>query len=153
MSKRGNKRNKGGSQRSVSGLIHEADRLFSILVRLRYLQFNNKVECYTCEKSFHFKGMECGHFIGRGHTLTRWLEENARPQCPKCNHNTGTKGEYEKFKTRLESDHEGLPEYLEGLQRTKDVNLSKTDLEKIIAHIKKRIDLFGGLKSVPQTYQ
>lgn len=153
MAKRGNKRNRGGNQRSVSGLFKEADRLFSILVRLRYLQFNNKVECYTCRTSYHFKGMECGHFVGRGHSLTRWLEENARPQCVTCNHNQSTKGEYEKFKARLEADHEGLPEYLEGLQQTKNVNLSKTDLEKVIAHIKKRIDAFGGMKSVPQNFQ
>lgn len=42
-------------------------------------------KCITCSKSIHFTESDAGHFIGRQHLATRWLENNVHAQCRKCN--------------------------------------------------------------------
>lgn len=145
-----NSRNKGGHGRGLSSRIKEADRLFSILIRLQHVQYNGRICCYTCGEPHHFNDMECGHFIGRGTMITRWLEENCRPQCYNCN--VALRGNLEVFASKLEIDHPGLPEQLKALEWGPTANYTRTDIEDHIKLIKKRIDLFGGLGSVPKKF-
>ena len=59
-------------------LKKDLDAIFSKYVRAKY-----RKECYTCYK----KGvtLQCGHFISRQYLMTRWDENNCRPQCVGCN--------------------------------------------------------------------
>ena len=61
------------------------DKWFSLFIRLRAADSNGMVHCYTCPERKHYKEMECGHFIKRGHEATRWDKNNCRPQCKECN--------------------------------------------------------------------
>ena len=57
------------------------DSAFSKWIRNRDT-VNGVGSCITCQK---YTELECGHFIPRQYTATRWLETNAHGQCPRCN--------------------------------------------------------------------
>jgi len=47
---------------------------------------NGYCSCVTCGETKQWNdGMQGGHFIDRGHNLTRIMEENIHPQCAYCN--------------------------------------------------------------------
>lgn len=84
--KRANKRPSKPKQKSISKLIKEADRLFSIFVRSTALGgmegYNN---CFTCGRMSETKKLHCGHYLSRFYKAARWDYDNARPQCMMCN--------------------------------------------------------------------
>ena len=41
--------------------------------------------CYTCDKIFHWKELQNGHFVSRAKLATRFDPRNCRPQCSGCN--------------------------------------------------------------------
>ena len=61
-----------------------ADKWFSIYIRLRG-SFNGWCTCITCGCLYHWKKIDCGHFVTRNHSMTRFDERNAHPQCKACN--------------------------------------------------------------------
>lgn len=138
------KKNKGNN---VVTKIALADELFSILVRLKGMDDTGHCQCFTCGKYYHFSNIDCGHYISRKSITTRWMEENARPQCTTCNR--GHYGQYDIFKASLEENHPGITEYLERLSR-ETANLTRSDMNKIIETLKKRIKDYGGVNSVPK---
>jgi len=72
--------------KSLSSLIKEADRLFSLLVRQRDINEIGLVKCCTCGKIHYWRKMDNGHFLPRQHQSTRFDEKNTGPQCTDCNH-------------------------------------------------------------------
>ena len=66
-------------------LIAKLDGLFSKFIRRSHADGRGNLRCFTCEKVAPIAEMDCGHFIGRQHKATRWLERNAHPQCRYCN--------------------------------------------------------------------
>lgn len=111
----------------------KADKLFSIVVRRLNSDSNGMCKCFTCDTTKLWKHMQCGHFIPRTHLTTRWLLENAKPQCKSCNELNA--GRYEEFKTRLEAESPGITTYLEGLKHTV-IDKSTYDLDNIIKGLK-----------------
>lgn len=67
-------------QFSRSKLIQEADRVFSLYIRWRD-QWN---PCITCGADWTEQA-QCGHFMSRRYTSTKWTEKNAHWQCFRCN--------------------------------------------------------------------
>lgn len=74
--------------------MKEADRLFSLKVRAKGATMlcdsqHNCVpdtnQCFTCEKFFAAKKLQCGHYLSRFYKAARWDFDNARPQCMMCN--------------------------------------------------------------------
>lgn len=65
--------------------MDELDRVFSIFIRTRWMDYRGYVRCYTCPRILHWKEMQCGHWLRRGLSLTRWEPDNCRPQCEHCN--------------------------------------------------------------------
>lgn len=61
-------------------LQKELDRVYSIYIRRKDADPNGYVKCYTSGKVFHWKEIQCGHFISRRHLSTRWCEKNTKPQ-------------------------------------------------------------------------
>jgi hypothetical protein len=61
-------------------LIASLDKVFSEYIRRKDADENGYVRCYTSGKIFHWKDIQCGHFISRRHLSTRWYEKNAKPQ-------------------------------------------------------------------------
>lgn len=91
------KKTKTPKQRAVE----EADKYFSLYIRLKYADWRGYVKCYTCDKVLQAiaDGMQCGHFVSRSCHKLRWDENNARPQCYGCN--ISKKGNYIEYTLRL----------------------------------------------------
>lgn len=82
--------------------ILKLDREFSKYVRASRADFTGVVSCYTCPIKQHWKHMQCGHFRKRGDMLTRFSEDNCRPQCFYCNETLG--GNLEVFEEELRDE-------------------------------------------------
>lgn len=65
--------------------INEADKWFSIFIRLRDSDENGYCKCVTCENIKFWRSMDCGHWIKRRHQGARYHEKNGHGQCKRCN--------------------------------------------------------------------
>jgi hypothetical protein len=65
----------------MPGYIDQADKAFSLLVRLRAADSEGIVVCVTCGVREHWTDVDCGHFIPRQHMATRFDTRNTGPQC------------------------------------------------------------------------
>lgn len=72
---------------SLQALKLDLDREFSLFIRLKYADERGIVICFTCDRPMHYKNIQCGHFVSRSESITRYLEGNNFPQCPRCNSN------------------------------------------------------------------
>ena len=70
--------------KSISQLKKDADKYFSIYVRLRDSE-NGICTCITCGKQGHWKTMQAGHFVSRKVSLLRFSDENVNAQDVGCN--------------------------------------------------------------------
>ncbi|RKY08530.1 MAG: recombinase, partial [Planctomycetota bacterium] len=55
--------------------------LFSQYIRLRDTQDDGYCYCCCCGLPRHWKRMDAGHFISRGHLYLRYNEKNVHAQC------------------------------------------------------------------------
>jgi hypothetical protein len=94
----------------LSGLIEDADAIFSQFIRLKYASNDGVTGCFTCYARKHWTLMQNGHYIKRGHLFLRWDERNCRPQCQECNELKD--GNIPEFTRRLESGNPGITEIL-----------------------------------------
>ncbi|GAF92857.1 unnamed protein product, partial [marine sediment metagenome] len=69
---------------SKKTLRRRADSALSIYIRTKYA-VNGQVQCITCDSWNPISETDCAHFISRGKSATRFLEENCHPACPGCN--------------------------------------------------------------------
>ena len=83
---------------SVKTLKARADKLWSEYVRQNEADVTGYCRCCSCGRSFHWKEMDCGHFVSRNHNLGRFKRENCHAQCRKCNRfEEGNKAGYAVF--------------------------------------------------------
>lgn len=94
----------------LSVLTIEADRIFSVFVRLSAADKNGNVKCFTCDILSGWKNMQCGHYVKRGNLFLRWDLRNCRPQCSICNEYK--RGNYIQFTKRLEKQNPGITDIL-----------------------------------------
>lgn len=69
--------------------MDRADMWFSRYIRLKHsVLISGQIvcTCYTCNTMHTIKDIENGHWQRRGYKITRFDENNARPQCKKCNY-------------------------------------------------------------------
>jgi len=123
-------------KKKLSTLKKKADALFSRYIRRKY-EKNGLISCYTCGMRHEFKRIQCGHFVSRTHTSTRWLEENARAQCFACN--VWKRGNYDVFSLKLVEEN-GI-EFLRYLQRKKNevVRMRLRDYEALIKDLEDKL--------------
>lgn len=67
----------------------KADKYFSEFIRLRDSDEHGMVTCVTCSHRGHWRTLQNGHWITRGHEATRYDEQNCNTQCRGCNYNGG----------------------------------------------------------------
>jgi hypothetical protein len=67
----------------------QADKWFSEFIRLRDSDERGRVKCVTCSHTNHWRQLQNGHWITRGHEATRYDEQNCHTQCRGCNYNGG----------------------------------------------------------------
>ena len=68
-----------------STLVKKLDKVFSQYIRLKDADHRGMVECYTCGAVKNWREVDAGHFQSRGKYMTRWDEQNVKPQCKRCN--------------------------------------------------------------------
>ena len=76
------------AKRKTRSKAQEAERVavaLQKLVRLKAADELGWVSCVTCGYTTDWKSVDGGHFISRGKTATKLLEENIHPQCKGCN--------------------------------------------------------------------
>lgn len=78
------------------------DRVFSRHIKTRY-SVDGIVQCFTCGKWGLIENMECGHYIERARTGTRWDDRNCEVQCWECNR--ALRGNRDVFAERLKIKH------------------------------------------------
>jgi hypothetical protein len=69
---------------SFFSLIRKLDRIFSEYIRRRD-SVGGYCTCITCGAVKPWREMDCGHYIGRKHYVTRFDERNCHTQCKRCN--------------------------------------------------------------------
>ena len=62
----------------------EADLDFGRYIRLRDTSVGDP-RCISCGRPITYETCDCGHFIPRQHTSTRFDERNCNAQCKVCN--------------------------------------------------------------------
>lgn len=75
-------------KRKKKTLAQQADEVavkLQKLVRMKAADDNGYAKCVSCGVVDHWKNMDGGHFISRGKTATKIVEENIHPQCKGCN--------------------------------------------------------------------
>lgn len=73
-------------KKTTPQLVNKAAERLQLLVRIKAADDNGYVRCVTCGCVKHYKdGMQGGHFIARGNSATKLMEENVHPQCDGCN--------------------------------------------------------------------
>jgi hypothetical protein len=63
----------------------KADQWFSRFIRLRAANSDGIGKCITCSRRKEVKYMDCGHYVKRQHSTTRFNEYNCQLQCKHCN--------------------------------------------------------------------
>ncbi len=123
-------------KRKRSAIVKELDKVFSQYIRLKYANLDEFVECFTCGRSYHWKKIQCGHFMSRSRYSTRWDEENCRPQCYGCN--VMQQGRQYEFAKNLDKESEGKADamHVASLQTVKFMDF---ELEEMIAEYKAKI--------------
>lgn len=131
------KTTKSKRPKKMSTLLHEADSAFSRYIRTKYMGHDGLVECWSCHRFLPFDEMDCGHFVSRQHKSTRYMEENAHPQCRKCNR--FMEGHKDAYAVSLIKAYG--PDILERLQleKNKIVHMGAAELTEIAESYKARL--------------
>lgn len=99
------------SGESLQGLVEDLDAILSRYVRMSYMDTKTGlVPCYTCGTKLPIGQIQNGHFVHRQDMATRFLPLNCRPQCSTCN--TAHNDDPEPFRSKLEAEQAGLPQWL-----------------------------------------
>lgn len=130
-------------EEDLSGLIQDADAIFSQYVRLKNANKVGIVKCFTCPMEKHWTLMQNGHYIKRSHLRLRWDERNTRVQCPNCNeHLHGNMPAYTK---NLELDSPGITEILQEEMRIvykigrEEIRQIVSQYSPLVAQLKKKL--------------
>lgn len=114
--------------------ISDADKNFSLYIRIRDIEYDVYCKCRTCGKYVHWKyDCDCGHFVPRNRHATRFNEQNCGAQCHTCNRFKD--GEQFKHGQFIDKEFgEGTSKMLMDLGGIRGSKLSKLD-EKHISNI------------------
>lgn len=127
--------------KSKAKLRKEALVLSQKLARMSDADDNGYASCVTCGKVDHYKNMDGGHFISKGHS-SRWsLEQcNIWPQCKGCNGFGMTTGTAQITYTKFMQEKFGMDFVDEMLATKKDVHkISTPEYRDLIDDLKKQI--------------
>jgi 5-methylcytosine-specific restriction endonuclease McrA len=108
------KAHKKTKEKSVSAWKKKVDSVVSIHVRQSGADAAGIAECYTCGKLAHWKTLQCGHFVSRNNSATRYDPENLRIQCAGCN--VWGRGRYDVYADKL-MDELGVDRFRDLLKR------------------------------------
>ena len=75
--------------------MKELTALFNYYIKLKEVNHQGYIKCFTCDKVCHISNIDAGHFQGSKKSTVRWDEMNVKPQCRQCNNtNNGMRQEF-----------------------------------------------------------
>ena len=120
-----------------------ADKYFSLFIRIRDAHDGYIGRCSTCGRVGNIKKMDCGHYIKRQFSATRFSEENCHLQCKNCNN--FLQGNDTKFKEYITAKHGEKTVLLLEASKRQSVKRSANDLKQLADYYKKKaIELARG---------
>ena len=130
-------------KKTLRALIDDVAKLLQKHVRLKAAVAANKdgfIECVSCNKWFHWKDMQGGHWIERGKQATKIMEENIHPQCKGCNqygmrHRTHVREGYSKFMRDMYGD-DFCDQML--IDSRKPIKYFRPDLEDMVKDLRRK---------------
>jgi len=130
-------------KKTLRALIDDVAKLLQKHVRLKAAVAADKngfIECVSCNKWFHWKDMQGGHWIERGKQATKIMEENIHPQCKGCNqygmrHRTHVREGYSKFMRDMYGD-DFCDQML--IDSKKPIKYFRPDLEDMVRELRKK---------------
>ena len=131
------RRLRGSMKQSVSKLKKKLDRIYSQYIRLKNSK-DGYCTCISCGAKKPWKEMDCGHYVKRNISSTRYYEKNTYPQCKSCN--IFKDGNYPNFTFRLVGMYG--PEILEDLaEMSRKIKKFKPyELEEMIEEYKEKLE-------------
>lgn len=118
-------------------VIKDLDTVVSEICRRYGADKNGYNTCYTCGARYHWKDMDCGHYIKRRFLNTRWDFKNVNPQCRYCNRTLG--GNYGVYEPKIKKEL-GEDEVLKMWDRAySNSKLSTTALKIMLETYKKML--------------
>ena len=130
-------------KKTLRALIDDVAKLLQKHVRLKAAVAADKngfIECVSCNKWFHWKDMQGGHWIERGKQATKIMEENIHPQCKGCNqygmrHRTHVREGYSKFMRDMYGD-DFCDQML--VDSRKPIKYFRPDLEDMVKDLRRK---------------
>ncbi len=131
---------KKGKTLSVAQLADSCAVLIQKLVRLKSADEYGYCQCVTCDNRDHYKKMQGGHFIPRGNSATKIMEENIHVQCAGCNGFGMKYGNAEKHYTLYMIDMYGR-EFVDEILATKGkpYKFVRSELDELFIELKRKI--------------
>lgn len=123
--------------KTVSQLKEILDGEVSLYVRTKAANWKGEVRCFTCDKVFTVKTIQCGHYVSRIYTNTRWFLENLRPQCYSCN--IKKNGNTQEFGARLDREKAGTTQMLNDWKHRPSTESERLNLIEMIFEFKEKI--------------
>jgi len=123
------------SAKSTKNLDEILDRWFSRFIRLRNCDKYGYIICITCGRRKHWMEAHSGHYVKRGHSATKFNEQNCAEQCEYCN--TQRNGEEQAHRLYIDKTYgEGTADFLKHkgkfpFQMTDEEYLEKIEYYKI----------------------
>lgn len=122
----------------ISKLKAKLDKYFSQYIRWKYMNEDGLVQCYTCGTYKALGDIQCGHFLSRRYLSVRWDEDNARPQCVKCN--MFSQGRQYEFGKKLEKEIGKDRVSLLLKKKTNRVKMTSFEYELLIKEYKQKLN-------------
>lgn len=117
-------------------LKEKLDAIFSKYIRWSHADENGICTCFTCNKQLEVKRIQNGHFIPRNILITRFDENNCRPQCVGCN--MYGNGKFVDFRENLVKEL--------GEKKVKEMEASRFKMVKLDVHwYKEKIEFYKKL--------
>ncbi len=134
-------RKQSNKSKSTAKLQKDLDAVYSEYIRRKDADPNGFVRCYTSGKVFHWKQIQCGHFISRRHLSTRWYEKNTKPQS--VAENVFNQGNGPVFARKLIEEYgPGILEELE-IKKNNICKMGNFEYEILIKEYKAKIEVLN----------
>lgn len=133
---------KTAKKKSIGKLVDQVATRLQLLVRLKAANDQGFCNCVTCGAYKHYKDLQGGHYIPRGCSETKLMEENVHPQCQSCNGFGMKYGSAAQAYTLYMQDMYGreFVEHLIECQKAKrPVKWSRSELDEMLISINEQI--------------
>lgn len=103
---------------TLSYIMNEADRTFSLYKRLGEADKNGMITCYICKSKVPFTEAQLMHYVKRDNKMLRYSEVNCHVGCATCN--CTNDGNLEEYRKELVKEYgESVITELEGIKSDK----------------------------------